>query len=79
MGRIVEDHEVTPEQRRALTGMLDAFRMLGPVESLDWVAEYFDGFQAAMAAHEHPAPWCDDLVADVRGLVAKYKRKVDGG
>lgn len=60
-------------ERRALKAMLDAFRMLGPIESLDWMAEYFEDYQATLANHEHPAPWCDALVAEVRVLVSKYK------
>jgi hypothetical protein len=77
----IRDEDVTPEQRRILNGLLDAFRMLGPIESLDWIAVYFENYAAAMAEHaaqakhKHPAPWCDELVADVRALVAKYKEK----
>lgn len=67
--------KVTPQQEDLLKAMMSAFRMLGPIESLDWVAEYFKGFQTAMARHRHPAPWCDTLVADVRALVAKYKAR----
>lgn len=64
-------------RRRTMNRMLDAFRMLGPIESLDWVAIYFDGYQSAMAVHGHPAPWCDELVADVHTLVTKYKARRD--
>lgn len=63
----------TPEHRRILTGLLDGFRMLGPVESLSWFAEYFEGSAKAMAAHGHPIPWCDDLVREVQALYVKYK------
>lgn len=64
-----------PKHARMLNRLLDALRWLGPIESLDWVATYFDGHAEAMAEHGHPAPWCDDLVCDVRALVAKYKER----
>jgi hypothetical protein len=72
----IKDADVTPELRRMLNGMLDGFRLVGPIEALDWVAVYFENYQAAMERHAHPAPWCNELVADVRALVDKYKRRV---
>lgn len=61
------------QHARMLNRMLDAFRWLGPVEALDWLATYFDGHATSMAEHGHPAPWVDELVADARALVVKYK------
>lgn len=58
---------------RMLNRMLDAFKWLGPTEALDWLATYFERSSNAMIEHGHPMPWVDDLVADVRALVAKYK------
>jgi len=65
----------TPAHRAMLEAMLSAFRKLGPVEVLDWFVEYFAGFAAAMSEHGHPAPWCDELVDEVRHLVVKYREK----
>ena len=67
----------TAHHRRVLNGLLDAFRMLGPVESLDWFREYFQDFAAEKAKHGHPAPWCDDLVRDICTLIVKYCRNVN--
>jgi len=68
--------KATPEQERMLNGLLDAFRQLGPVESLDWFATYFDrDFTKAMAAHGHPVPWVDDLTREIQALVVKYRAK----
>jgi len=67
--------KATPAQEQMLNHMLDAFRQLGPIESLDWFATYFDGYSKAMAQHGHPAPWCDDLVRDVRAIIERAKRE----
>ena len=64
-------------QKLVLRNMLGAFRMLGPIESLDWLATYFEGYSEAMARHGHPAPWCDDLVRDARAIVERSKRERD--
>lgn len=70
----------TAKQKRTLNGLLDGFRMLGPIESVVWLADYFDGHAAAMmkAGHDHcgRAAVVDELVSDLRELVVKYKARM---
>jgi hypothetical protein len=65
----------TPEHRRILNGLLDGFRLLGPLESTVWLADYFDGYAIEMmrSGHAHAAKNVPELVEELRALVDKYK------
>lgn len=64
----------TERHKQLMMGLLDAFRLLGPIESLDWLVNYFDDYSTAMQDHGHPVPWVDDLVAELKLLITKYGR-----
>jgi len=67
----------TAENRRILNGLLDGFRLLGPLESIVWLADYFNDHALTMLksghAHGDMAQRELDLVSELRMLVAKYK------
>jgi hypothetical protein len=69
----------SPAQRAILNGLLSGFRMLGPIESVVWLADYFNGYAEEMIrtghAHGDHAKNVAELVVDLRALVAKYKAR----